>query len=449
MKRILYTLRTVLPLFCLIFLAPDADAQLLKNLGKRAEKAAERAVERRVEQETTKKTDEVLDSILEPGKKGKSPTDKKGNPIPSPKEPNDDNEGTDVDGGNTSKTSTESTPKSISVYSKFDFVAGDQILFFDDFATDFIGDFPSKWDTNGTGEVVSLDGASEKWFEIKSGSTYFPNISDLSEDYTIEFDLVTKGIDRKTSSQAFLNINLEENNSYDYYRAGKNGVNVKIPFCQFIAANISVWNKIDGETIINNRVETDIRAEILETPHVSIAVNGQRFRLWFNEVKYLDIPKLVAPGNVLNYLRLEPAGLEDGKDRIFIKNLKIAAGGIDLRRKLISEGSVSTNGILFDSGSANIQPQSMGIILQISQVLQQEQGMKLKIVGHTDADGDDTTNLTLSKNRAEAVKNALVSVYNVSSDRLSTEGKGESQPVGNNGTADGKAQNRRVEFIKI
>ena len=91
----------------------------------------------------------------------------------------------------------------------------------------------------------------------------------------------------------------------------------------------------------------------------------------------------------------------------------------------------------------------MGIILQISQVLQQEQGMKLKIVGHTDADGDDTTNLTLSKNRAEAVKNALVSVYNVSSDRLSTEGKGESQPVGDNGTADGKAQNRRVEFIKI
>jgi outer membrane protein OmpA-like peptidoglycan-associated protein len=74
--------------------------------------------------------------------------------------------------------------------------------------------------------------------------------------------------------------------------------------------------------------------------------------------------------------------------------------------------------------------------------------MKLKIVGHTDADGSDESNLKLSKNRADAVKNALVSVYGVSTDRLTSEGKGESEPVGDNNTPDGKAQNRRVEFIK-
>jgi len=90
----------------------------------------------------------------------------------------------------------------------------------------------------------------------------------------------------------------------------------------------------------------------------------------------------------------------------------------------------------------------MGIIRQISQALQQEQSMKLKIVGHTDADGDNASNLELSRQRAEAVKNALVSVYQIDAGRLVTDGKGESEPVSDNGTSDGKAQNRRVEFIK-
>lgn len=115
----------------------------------------------------------------------------------------------------------------------------------------------------------------------------------------------------------------------------------------------------------------------------------------------------------------------------------------------MSEGKISTNGILFDSGSANIQPQSLGIVRQISQVLMQDESIKLNIVGHTDSDGSDDSNLKLSKDRAQAVKDALVNIYNIAADRLTTEGKGETEPVADNGTADGKAQNRRVEFVKI
>ena len=443
MKIMNWSQKLILVAGILFFCTTSTNAQFLKKLGKTAERAAERAVERRVDREATEKTDQALDSILEPGSK------KGGNtPVPNSRKPEENTSENGNSSDNAPVASSEG-PKSLEVYSKFDFVPGDEQLFFDDFANDFVGDFPSKWDTNGTGEVVTIDGASEKWFEIKSGSTYFPNISELSEDYTIEFDLVTKGIDRKTSSQAFLNINLEENNSYDYYKAGKNAVNVRIPFCQYIDANISVWNKINGETIINNRVETDIRAEIMETPHVSIAVNGQRYRLWINEVKYLDIPKLVAPGSVLNYLRFEPTGLEDGKDRIFIGNLKVAKGGVDLRRKLLSQGKISTNAILFNSGSDQLKPESMGVIRQIFQVLEQDANINLKIVGHTDSDGAEDANIKLSKNRADAVKNALVSVYGVDASRLSTDGKGESEPIGDNSTSDGKSQNRRVEFIKL
>jgi len=79
----------------------------------------------------------------------------------------------------------------------------------------------------------------------------------------------------------------------------------------------------------------------------------------------------------------------------------------------------------------------------------QDENIKLNIIGHTDADGTDDSNLQLSKARAIAVKDALINIYKISGYRLQTDGKGESAPVGDNSTSDGKAQNRRVEFIKI
>jgi flagellar motor protein MotB len=438
----------ILLTFFLVGYAGDVNAQLLKKLGKRAEDAAQRTVERRVEKETQEKTDQALDSILEPGKKeqSKKQTDAT---IEGPGEkPNHKVSSEKNTGSNEAVVSSgQDSPKSITIYSKFDYVPGDQLLFFDDFANDFIGDFPAKWDTNGNGEVVTYGESSEKWFELKSKSAYYPDIGDLPEDFTIEFDFKVLGIDKNTSSTANLIINLRDNNSYDWYNTDKNGVRVSLPLCQYIDSDIRVWNSIGGESTINNLVESDIRKVVLDNPHISIAVNGTRFRLWINETKYLDLPKLV-PNDLLNYVRFDLEGLEDGKDRLFIKNLKIAGGGIDLRKKLIADGKVSTNGILFDSGSANLQPQSMGIIRQIYQVLEQEKAMKLKIVGHTDADGNDATNMELSKKRADAVKNALVAIYGIAPDRLIPEGKGESEPVGDNATADGKALNRRVEFIK-
>ena len=158
---------------------------------------------------------------------------------------------------------------------------------------------------------------------------------------------------------------------------------------------------------------------------------------------------MIPSGGVLSTLKFHVDNFKDGKERLFITNVKVNEGGLDLRRTLISEGKVSTNGILFDSGSTNIKPQSMGIIRQISQVLNQEGDMNLKIIGHTDADGDETSNLSLSEKRAQAVADALVSLYGISSERLVAEGKGESEPLHDNKTEDGKAQNRRVEFIKI
>lgn len=75
--------------------------------------------------------------------------------------------------------------------------------------------------------------------------------------------------------------------------------------------------------------------------------------------------------------------------------------------------------------------------------------MKVKIVGHTDSDGDNAKNMELSEQRAMAIKTALVRDFNVNEDALTAEGKGETQPSDPNTAAAGKANNRRVEFIKL
>jgi outer membrane protein OmpA-like peptidoglycan-associated protein len=91
----------------------------------------------------------------------------------------------------------------------------------------------------------------------------------------------------------------------------------------------------------------------------------------------------------------------------------------------------------------------MGIIRQIYQVLQQDGEIKLKIVGHTDSDGDEAMNLELSKRRSQSVKNELNKTFGIDKAILDTDGEGESQPLVLNTSAEGKAKNRRVEFIKL
>lgn len=434
-------IKAIFLIIALVFCAPHSNAQLLKKLKKRAERTVERKLEQKVEKETSK----GMDSILNPedqSNKNESPDS------PSVDLPND-SPNTSQGRNQTMEGNNVNISDGLEVYSKFDFVPGDKQLFFDDFSQDFIGDFPSKWNTNATGEVVKINNVEGNWFELKSGYGvfYVPDVKDLPEDFSIEFDVVAQGLGRQTSSTARMYIILSDNNTF------KNGTNhyaqSEIPFGQYGAFSLRVKNYFNRNVgAINTDIKADIRDEVLNKPHISISVTKNRYRLWINEVKYVDIPRFIEELNVLKYLKFHINNFKDGEERIFISNLKVAEGGVDLRRQLISEGKISTNGILFDSGSANIQPQSLGIIRQISQVLMQDESINLLIVGHTDADGPDDANLKLSKARAEAVKSALINIYKVSGDRLATDGKGESVPVSDNSTTEGKAQNRRVEFVK-
>jgi outer membrane protein OmpA-like peptidoglycan-associated protein len=132
-----------------------------------------------------------------------------------------------------------------------------------------------------------------------------------------------------------------------------------------------------------------------------------------------------------------------------VSNLRIAASGIDARSQLLKDGKYSTTGIYFNTGSAVIKPASHGVLMEIANVLKETPDMNISIIGHTDNDGNEAGNIKLSKQRAEAVRAYLSDSFAIDSKRIKTDGKGASQPVGSNQTAEGKAQNRRVEFVNI
>ncbi|MEH6538153.1 MAG: OmpA family protein [Psychroserpens sp.] len=381
-------------------------------------------------------------------RKGKEEKSDNGNNTKSDK--NTDSETSEDDDSNQNEEEKEENiSDNLEIYSKFDYVPGDKLIFFEDFSQGFVGDFPARWNTNGSGEIVRINKVKGNWLQLKLGYNIYiiPDIKNLPEDYTIEFDVVAEGINKQTSSNARLSIILSDNDKFN--RGTNHYADVGIPFGQYAAFEFRVVNYFNGDGgAINSGVKGDIRKEVLNQPHISISVTKKRLRLWVNQVKHVDIPRLIEELNVLNYMKFHISSFIDGKEFIFISNIKVAEGGVDLRRKLLSEGKISTNGILFDSGSKNIKPQSYGIIRQISQVLLQDENISLNIIGHTDADGDDDTNMRLSKSRAEAVKQALITVYKIDAGRLTSEGKGETEPLGDNATTEGKAQNRRVEFIK-
>ena len=173
----------------------------------------------------------------------------------------------------------------------------------------------------------------------------------------------------------------------------------------------------------------------------------ERLRIYLNEDKTWDVPKAIHPDAKLNafilFITLK------GDWNFLVSNIRLATGAPDVRKKILEQNKWVTHGILFDVNSATIKPESYGTLKEMATVLKENPDLKVKIVGHTDADGSDAANLELSKKRSAAVKDALAKEFGIDEARMETDGKGESEPIDKNDTPAGKANNRRVEFIKV
>jgi len=126
---------------------------------------------------------------------------------------------------------------------------------------------------------------------------------------------------------------------------------------------------------------------------------------------------------------------------------EVAADASSLGDEINKSGHVAVYGIQFDTGKATIQPDSEKILGEIVKLLQDNADLKLRVEGHTDNQGSAAANQTLSERRAQAVVTWVVG-HGISAGRLTAKGLGQTQPVGDNSSEEGRAKNRRVELVK-
>ncbi|HET6766710.1 MAG TPA: OmpA family protein, partial [Chitinophagaceae bacterium] len=204
----------------------------------------------------------------------------------------------------------------------------------------------------------------------------------------------------------------------------------------------------NSSTDIQNSTSVTILNDNNNPAHISIWRQKERVRVYVNDQKIWDIPKATLKEAKFNSIVFSVIYAEEVVKH-YITNLRLAVGAPDTRKKMLEQNKWVTHGILFDVNSANIKPESYGTLKEMANVLKEYADLKVKIVGHTDADGADAANLDLSKRRAASVKSALAKEFGIEESRMETDGKGESEPIDKNDNPAGKANNRRVEFIKL
>ena len=121
-----------------------------------------------------------------------------------------------------------------------------------------------------------------------------------------------------------------------------------------------------------------------------------------------------------------------------------------VREVLVEEGRVSMSGGFFEHDSADLTETSDQVLFKLASSMGLHPNMRIAIVGHTDSTGDFNYNVDLSRRRAEAVRNALLGEpYNVAPERMVALGAGSISPVASNLSEEGRALNRRVEFVLL
>ncbi len=332
-----------------------------------------------------------------------------------------------------------------SVYSKYDFIPGDKMIFFDDFSDTDVGEFPRKWTLDGpkgannnSVEVVEYQGkrflrsAPGPKGRSQNAATQYIRLNkkgDLPEKFTVEFDAIlgdnsgggTYGVKEYT-------LLLPKDDNLNW-RGDKKGS------FYFSHANAKSLNTGTELQMGDNKVH-----------HVSLSVNGTFVKGYVDNRRVINDPDGIARPIARIGIWMYPNN--GSSDNLMFTNFRLAEGGKSIKTALDTDGKIITHGILFDTGKDVIKPESLPTLKSILAILNDDPSLNFSIEGHTDNQGSKAINQPLSEKRAAAVGAWLID-KGIAAARLKTRGFGDTKPLDSNATTEGRANNRRVEFVKF
>jgi outer membrane protein OmpA-like peptidoglycan-associated protein len=322
-------------------------------------------------------------------------------------------------------TGVDSQPPGVGVWLNYDFVPGDKVLFYDDFADDKVGDLPTHEDvTDGNVTVVDIGGT--KYFRTITGANFWINLPEvLPQRFTIE--------------ATFHGPHANPLN----FTIGEDGDQSMTAWCYQSSAGV------EGEGPNGTKRAAQDVAGISDEDfvHCRFMFDGGYVKAYLNEQRVGQLNGLVFSRS--KKIRVEVPLVDEEDGGALVTEIRIAEGGKPLYDALAASGRVSTHGILFGTGSAVIRGESTPTLKEIGDMLKAHPELKLTIEGHTDNVGSAASNQTLSEQRAAAVAQYLETNYQIAAARLATKGYGASKPVASNDTQEGRQQNRRVELVKM
>jgi len=411
----------------------------LNKLGKKVVESAQNATERNVENKVNKTVDQTFDKSKDIIKKGNKESKQEGS------ENSESDSVVNSSDKSSQRSQRENSPEM--TYAKSDFVAGDEIVFDDNQSNEQMGEFPSQWELiRGNAEISSINGkkaicmiSEDSWIEplMKNSKSY------LGDRFTLEFDFwcEKRGIYDATAFELdFMTENAPKDDDLFTLTWLWNDMDGNAGGNDYEARFLYGWNGSNGRSSGESRLQVKSN----DWNHISVSFNKRALKMYLNGIRFANVPNVAAyPGWVSFFSGHGAAGRNK-----YISNVRIARGAVPLYDRIMSEGKFISYGITFDIGKSTIKPESMGEINRIVKLMTDNPTLKFSVEGHTDNTGNATNNQTLSESRSKAIVDKLVEM-GISADRLSSSGKGQNSPIADNSTENGRAKNRRVEFVKM
>jgi hypothetical protein len=312
---------------------------------------------------------------------------------------------------------------------KADFVPGEKTIFFDDFTDMGPGDAPPHVKARGAAPELKAAGAVRQLTVSQNNVVLTPNLTALPKNFTYEAEAKFEPLQNTVQTWLVFFSKTQEVLSWAVHVTAKTTDVI-------VVVRVPKYEELGRKRII---------LDSTDPLKLALWVQNGRLRAFVNGEKHLDFNQVDLPPIDRVELR---TGLISVGGSVGYRTVRFAESTPDFSQVITASGRYVSHGILFDTDSDHLKAESAPFIQAIAKGLDTNPNLKLLIEGHTDSVGDAKHNLDLSKRRAEAVKAVLVAQFNVDGARLTTAGLGATKPMDSNDTPQGRAQNRRVEFVK-